>query len=194
VTFDLPENPAAGQLIHGELHLKWDNVTSTLPQHLPAAGLIAPRAFSTTGGTKPAVHGVVTGVLASSVSEKQKEEEGFDGSYTRILGKMSKDQLQQFQQRVPPLTIARSTVILPKTTTVVRLPSRTKLRAATTRRPSVSSAPNPAKVARDQQKIAALKAIMPPHPVAPVHPVKPVHPITPAHPVAPVHAPEPVHP
>jgi hypothetical protein len=129
------------------------------------------------------------------LSEKEKEEEGFDGSYTRILAKMTKEQLQQFQQRVPPPTIARSTVILPNATKVVRLASRTKLRVATTRRPSVSSAPNPAKVARDQEKIAAIRSIMPPaHPVAPVLPIKPVHPVTPAHPVALAHPAEPVHP
>jgi hypothetical protein len=128
---------------------------------------------------------VITGALA--LSEKEKEEEGFDGAYERILGKMTKAQLQQFQQQVPPPTIARSTVILPKTTKVVRLASREKLHAATTRRPSVSSAPNPAKVARDQQKIAALRSIMPPpaHAVAPAHAVKPAHPVAPTHPVAP---------
>jgi hypothetical protein len=137
---------------------------------------------------------VITGVATAIETEKQKEEEGFDGSYRRVLGKMTKDQLQQFQQRVPPVTIARSTVVLPKTTKVVRLASRPKLRAETTRRPSVSSAPNAAKVARDQQKIAALRAIMPPHAVVPVHPVKPVHPVTPVHPITPAHPAEAVHP
>jgi hypothetical protein len=194
VTFDLPENPAAEQLIHGELHLKWDSVSSSVSLHHPVAGVMAPPALSTTSGTKPSVHPVVMGVLA--LSEKEKEEEGFDGSYARILAKMTKEQLQQFQQRVPPPTIARSTVILPNATKVVRLASRTKLRVATTRRPSVSSAPNPAKVARDQEKIAAIRSIMPPaaHPVAPAHPIKPVHPVTPAHPVSPAHPAEPVHP
>jgi hypothetical protein len=176
VTFDLPENPAAEQLIHGELHLKWDSVSSSVSRHFPVAGVMAPPALSTTGGTKPSGHPVVTGVLA--LSEKEKEEEGFDGSYARILAKMTKDQLQQFQQRVPPPTIARSTVILPNASKVVRLASRTKLGAATTRRPSVSSAPNPAKVARDQEKIAAIRSIMPlpAHPVVPAHPAEPVHP------------------
>ncbi len=176
VTFDLPENPAADQLIHGELHLKWDSVNSSMPLRHPITGVLAHPALSVTSATKPSIHPAITGVLASS--EKEKQEEGFDGSYERILGKMTKEQLQQFQQRVPPPMIARSTVILPKTAKVVRLPSRTKLRAATTRRPSVSSAPNPAKVARDQQKIAAIRSIMPPpaHPVAPIHAVAPSHP------------------
>ncbi len=194
VTFDLPENPSADQLIHGELHLKWDSVTTSVPLPHPIVGVMAPAASSTTGGQKPTIHPVITGVATAVETEKEKEEEGFDGSYRRILGKMTKDQLQQFQQRVPPLTIARSTVILPKSTKVVRLASRPKLRAATTRRPSVSSAPNAAKVARDQQKIAALRAIMPPHPTVPVHPIKPVHPVTPVHPIVPAHPAEAVHP
>ena len=29
VTFDMPENPAARQLTHGELHLKWKNASTS---------------------------------------------------------------------------------------------------------------------------------------------------------------------
>jgi hypothetical protein len=192
VTFDLPENPAAGQLIHGELHLKWDSV-SVVHQPLPVTGVKAPTALSTTNKPKPAPHPILTGVLATT--EKEKEEAGFEGSYERILGRMNKDQLQRFQQQIPPIIVARSTVVLPKSTKVIRVPTRPKMRLAVTRRPSVSSAPNPAKVARDQQKIAAIRSILSPHPVVPVKPpVKPVHPASPTHPTAPVHPAEPEHP
>jgi hypothetical protein len=167
VSFNLPEDPAARQLIHGEVHLKWNQAAAAGPHHL-AVGTLATHVGSTIGTTSAtSAH---AGHLVLGAHMVEAPEVGYDNAYRRLMGKMTAQQRSSFRQQFRPPTTEHSKVVVTKTIKAVRLANRPKLLIATTRRPTVRSVPDPAKVARDKQKMAAMQAALgPPKPTVRDH-------------------------
>jgi hypothetical protein len=135
VTFDMPENPAARQLIHGELHLKWNNANTARSRILTTA----------------------IGSTTNRVREMEANS-GLEGYYARLIKTLTPAQRAELQRRVPKRAIVPSKVMLPKTARLVRT-ARTVRIARNGQRPKVRSVPDAAKAARDQQLIQALHNI-----------------------------------
>ncbi|GJG89070.1 hypothetical protein tb265_42510 [Gemmatimonadetes bacterium T265] len=131
ITVAMSENPAARQLIHGELHLHWTNAD---PVRVRARRPIA-------RATHPA-----------------NKEEGVEEYYGELVHRMTPAQQARLRSMVPdqptprPSGTARVTHAF---TVATQLPRRT----TRTRRPAVRSVLDPDKVARDEAFVAAVHTI-----------------------------------
>jgi hypothetical protein len=151
VTFDLPEVPAARQIIHGELHITWMNATArTRP--LVADGP-SRRGHSSIHAERN------TASNAGSASSESLAGGNTGDLYVRqLLESMTPAQRNQLNRLVPAAVVTPSKVILPRTTRITKLTVLPR-RAASVRRPSVSSVLDAAKVQRDTQLVAAIKSV-----------------------------------
>ena len=159
MTFDLPEDPAARQLVHGELHLKWNSVIFSAGGKRAVAGALASKSITPSTAVGKAKVGVLTGIHAVQSPQALEDETGPEGAYRRIVKAMTAQERQALISRAAAPAVTPSAVVLPKTVKVIRLTSRPKLRVAV-RRPSVRSVPDPAKMARDQQKQELIRTVI----------------------------------
>ena len=148
VTFDMPENPAARQLTHGELHLKWKNASTSG----------RPRTVTTT--VSSAASAGLSRESSSNLAPGRSGEENdsLESYYAHLMKSLTPAQRAEMQRRVPKKPATPSKVVLPRTTKLERVATVPGV-PRSAKRPSVSSVPDPAKAARDQQVFQALHSV-----------------------------------
>jgi hypothetical protein len=180
LTFNMNQNPAARQLVSGEIHLHWKNVNAAVTGLPHPTGISKPGAAVTTrvapgqvapgktvpGKTAPVRTGPVRtlpgrGLPTTTVQLPKEKEEGVEADYAEIEKGLTADQKAQVAKLVQP----QPGPVHPPVKTTMRhtAPTIGKLpvHPAGTRRPSVSSVLDNDKVARDKALLNAFKQVAP---------------------------------
>lgn len=170
LTFNMNQNPAARQLVSGEIHLHWKNA-STAVRVLPRPAGVSKPAIAAPGRAAPGGR-VVTAKpapvkrlpgrgLPTTVQLPKEKEEGVEADYEELEKSLTADQKAQMAKLVQP----QPGPVHPPVKTTMRhsaaVVGRLPVHPAGTRHPSVSSVIDNDKVARDKALLSAFKQVAP---------------------------------
>jgi hypothetical protein len=134
LTFNMPENPAARQLVSGEIHLHWNNPNTAAVRRPP---------------------------VRTRAQEPAEKEEGVEASYQELEQKLTPQQKAQLVASLPPPRVSPrlpvKTTMRHTTPVVGTLP----VRPVGTRHPSVSSVIDNDKVQHDKALVEAFRKVAP---------------------------------
>jgi hypothetical protein len=143
LTFNMNQNPAARQLVGGEIHLHWNNATTSRIIRRPP---IRPRPQEPAG-----------------------KEAGVEASYQALEKNLTPQQKAQLAASMPPPHVSTrlpvKTTMRHTTPVVGTLP----IRPAGTRHPSVSAVIDNDKVQHDKALVNAFRKVVPPASIPPLH-------------------------
>jgi hypothetical protein len=161
LTFNMTQNPAARQLVSGEIHLHWKNAKAQVVSRPPiepgrvapgrvAGGIVAP------GGTLPN-----RGTATTTIQLPKEKEEGVEKDYEELEDSMTPDQKARLATLVQP----RPASVRPPVKTTMRhttpVVGQLPVQPAGTRHPSISSVIDDEKVAHDKALLNAFKQVAP---------------------------------
>jgi hypothetical protein len=159
LTFNMNQNPAARQLVSGEIHLHWKNAETPVVRRLPVDR--AGRVIGGNDNAAPSGRRWPGRIPTTTVQLPKEKEEGIERDYEELENSLTAEQKAQMAKLVQP----RPAPIYPPVKKTMRhttpVVGTLPVHPAHTRRPSVSSVIDDGKVARDKALLNVFKQVAP---------------------------------
>jgi len=135
ISFTMPVPPSGeGEIVNGELHLRWTMIAR------PPLGSLRP-----------------SGLRASTSAQAEREDDDPEARIAELVKRMTPAQRKTADSKIPQkiTSLDRSPVNLAAPSEITSLP----MRVARSAHPQVRAVPDPQKKAKDQQRLDALRAV-----------------------------------
>jgi hypothetical protein len=153
LTFNMNQNPAARQLVSGEIHLHWKNATA------PAVRRVTTLPGRPTPPGRPTLPG--RPIPTTTAQPPKEKEQGVEESYEAMEEGLTPDQKAQMAKLLQPRPAGKRLPVKTALRHTTPLIGRLPVHPAGTRHPSVSSVVDNDKVARDKALFNAFRQVAP---------------------------------